>query len=204
VGIILVTAATSEPVVVADVSPGILDYSASVADAARLTSAIAHAVRWVEGMTQRQFMAATWKQTFDDWPDDGRFKIDLQPFTSVTHLKYYDADATLTTVDSGDYWTDTSAKPPIVQMKPDFDYPTVEQDRPSAIELTYVAGESSAANVPTLAKKAIILLATYYFRQAEANPVPDSADQAALTPNYQDIPQGVWSIVRMLSAGGYS
>lgn len=202
-GISLVTAATTDPVRVSDCSPDILDFSGNQEANLRLESAISFATRWLEEATQRQLMSATWKQTFDDWPGDGRFKIDVSPLSSVTTLKYYDADASLTTVSSADYWTITDTFPPFVQMKPDYDYPTLEDSRPGAIELTYVAGHTSIDDVPKLAKKGIMLLAALFYRVAEAQPVPDSADLAAVTPN-DKIPAAVWSIVNMLKRDGYT
>lgn len=207
-GIELVTDATSEPITLADLSGEIFDFpkgNANSADAnLRAETQIIAATRWLQGKTQQQFIQATWKQTWDKWPGDGIFKIDLRPLSSVTTLKYYDVDGTLTTVSSSDYWVITSKRPPIVQLKPSFSYPSLEDGRPAVIELTFVAGYSSVANVPALAKQGIKLLATHWFKLPDAAPMQDSTEAAAFTPAYKDVPFGVFSIADMLSEGGYT
>lgn len=204
-GLSLTTAAASLPVVLADITPELLSYTQSTANDAVVTQKLTEAVNYVEGQTQRCFIQSTWLQTFDDWPP-GPIKIDLQPLSSVSHVKYYDVDGTLQTVSSSLYWTDTNSKPPRIVFKPDFTWPAVEVGRPSAVQVTFVAGYANAAAVPAMAKAAIKMLAAYWLERPEAASVDGtaSASGTASNRNGSEIPYGVMQMINMLRCDGYT
>ncbi len=199
----LITDASTDPVTLAELTAEIVGYVQSTANDAVVTTKIAEATRWLQEYTSRQFIQATHLQAYDDWPDE--IIPHIQPLVSVTSIKYYDEDAVQQTVSSTLYWTDIYNIPPRIKFKPDtFTYPTLESDRPSAIEVRYVAGYTNAAAVPYVAKQAIKLLAKYWWEKREAADVPNSQAPAAQTPTYGEIPFGVFSIANAINASGYT
>lgn len=77
------------------------------------------------------------------------------PVTSVTSVKYYDADGVQRTVSSGNYRLDTSVAPPVIEFDDDYSFPTVD-DRADAVEIVYAAGYTSEA-CPALIKQYMLL-----------------------------------------------
>ena len=77
------------------------------------------------------------------------------PVTSVTSVKYYDADGVQRTVSSGNYRLDTSVAPPVIEFDDDYSFPTVD-DRADAVEIVYAAGYTSAT-CPALIKQYMLL-----------------------------------------------
>lgn len=203
-GFSLVTAATSDPLDVSEVAADILDWQETNANSDLLEQRIAEATQYVQEETARQYMQATYVQTWDDWPDV--MKLDIRPIASITHVKYFDANGTLQTVSASSYWFDQYAsrsKPDIV-FKDTFDWPTVESGRPSAVQVTFVAGYASASVVPATAKLAIRQLALYWFHQREAVTVSDSVEPAATRPAFGELPFGVRQAIQQLNASGYT
>ena len=214
-GLSLVTAAASLPVTLAELKAELLSYAQSTANDAIITQKLYEATDYVQNETQRQFIQATWKQTWDTWPDDpcgmkgngtGPLKIALQPLYSVSSVKYYDANGTQQTVSSSSYWVDVDSKPPRVKFKPTvFAWPPTEAWRPGAVEVTFIAGYANAAAVPYMAKLAIKELAAYWFEQREAAGVPEAAAPGGTsTAVGGEIPFGVTRILNMLKADGYT
>lgn len=204
-GLTLVTAATSAPVTVAEITKELYAWAESEDNVATLQAKIHEATEWFQAQTCRQFIQATYKQTFDCWFATRVLKIDLQPVYSVSSVKYYDADGTLQTISSTNYWADTSGYPPRIVFKPSYALPNLEDGRPSSVEVNFVAGYANAAAVPYLAKQGIKMLASYWYTMREAATTPDNAEPSGYTGSqFKEIPFGVYSIANALSAGGYT
>lgn len=211
-GLALVTDASTLPWTLSNFTAEIVNYKQSSGNDDDCTAVLNAATKWVQNQTCRQLMLATWKQTCNDWPIedcDGFYSInlDLKPLSSVTSVKYYNTSATLTTVTSTDYWAITTATRPKVTFNPDeFDWPSLQNGRPDAIEITFVAGYADAATVPYDLKRAIHLLAMYWreigMAASEKVATQNPADGQPVT--YGEIPFGVWSIVNTYKADGYT
>lgn len=211
-GLTLVTDAATLPWTLADFVAEVSGYVQSSANDANCTAVLNAATKWVQNQTCRQFIQATWTQTLNEWPGvdcDGHYaiRISLAPLVSVSSVKYYNTDGTQTTVSSGDYWTITTSIPPKVAFNPDeFDWPNLEVGRPDAIEIRFVAGYTNAATVPYDLKRAIHLLARYWYElHMAASTIVASQNPVDSKPvTYGEIPFGVWSIVNMYKADGYT
>ncbi len=208
-GLTIVTPAASLPVSLSDLAPELASYSQSVANDAVLTQKLYEAVAWLESKTCRCFIQSTWKQSFDNWPrfsllGCNEFKINLQPLSSISSVKYYDVNGAQQTVVASNYWVDTSSLPPRIVFKNSFAWPTVEIGRPSAVEVVFVAGYENAATVPYIAKLAIKKLAAYWYEKPEAATVADSTSPNATSPTFGEIPFGVYTAVADLNASGYT
>ena len=149
-------------------------------------------------------------QTLNEWPGadcDGYYtvKLGITPLASITHVKYYDADGTLTTVSSSDYWTITTSTPPKIAFKStSFDFPTLEDGRPEAIQITFVAGHASKAAVPHKIKAAVKALATHWYNQRDVVVSPNVAAPTGPAASATELPYGLKALIADLNASGYS
>lgn len=115
----------------------------------------------------------TLTQSYDGWPC-GLVRFDRHPVTAVSHVKYYDADDVLTTVDSSNYRLHLSSEAAaVLEFDLDFTRPTLSV-REDAVIVTYTAGYASLDDVPARAKAAVKLKLAELFgnleeRQVSAN-----------------------------------
>jgi Phage gp6-like head-tail connector protein len=91
---------------------------------------------------------------------------DAETVTESTRLRYIDEDGILQTVDPADYTVDYAGKTPRIVLNPDVDMPSYG-NYPNAIQVEYVAGETTAATVPADVKQAILLLVTMLYERRE-------------------------------------
>ena len=140
-------------------------------------------------------VARTLKLSLPCWPTDGQVRLPIGPVSSVSSVKYYASDGTLTTlaVDT-DYQVWLGYRPPTIFPAPSKFWPVVQFGRVPTIEITFVAGYGpTAAAVPELAKQAMLLLIGYWCE--------NRGDEEA--PEKLGIPPGAVRLIRMLDAQGY-
>lgn len=119
-----------------------------------IRSLIQQAVDIVERDTCLALMTQTWTLNLDCFPCD-IIELRRTPVASVTHVKYY-IDETLTTLSSAVYETDFISEPARVRPVDGEVWPDTD-DKLNAVVITFVAGYTSAANVPPRAKTAVLL-----------------------------------------------
>lgn len=108
-----------------------------------IESLIRAAWGYAERFTGRPMRPITVKQYFDDFP--GRsIVLYWGDVTSVTHIKYYDTDGNLQTINSANYHTDLIMDRGRIVFHRNYSLPSVD-DRPNAVEIEYEAG---AATIP--------------------------------------------------------
>lgn len=154
-GPLIVTAATSDPMTLAEAKA----YCQVTGDAdnALLASFIPAATDYVQRLMGLQLLTTTLKNTWDDF--DYELRLDRSPVASVNSVKYYDVDGTLTTISSSNYWADVNARPPRIIPASGYAWPTVQDCRPAAVEVEYVAGYTAASLIPpgiSIAVKSVI------------------------------------------------
>lgn len=125
---------------------------------AELTDLLKSARTTVENETYRRLITQTVEMHIQDFPVTyGDIEIRMAPVQSITHVKYYDQDDTLTTVDSSTYYADLTSVPPRIVLKESEHWPITEQARPNKVVVTMVAGYgATAASVPPAARLAIV------------------------------------------------
>ena len=101
----------------------------------------------VERYLNRSLMLQTWTAYSYDWCK--KFVLPYSPIITVSSLKYYDDDGTLTTLDTSNYFVSTADEPGYIKMVYDFSGPGLQDDRPNRIEIEYTAGYSSSATEAT-------------------------------------------------------
>jgi uncharacterized phiE125 gp8 family phage protein len=152
-------------------------------------SLIAAARRYLERVTGRQIVTATWGGFLDDFPADRRYiELPAYPLASVSFIKYRDTAAgTLQTWDSANYIVDTATEPGLVFLAPDVDWPDVQEDRRNAVEVEFIAGQA-AASVPADIKHLVKILVAHWFENREP------ADTAGM----KELPYSIRSMIRAL------
>lgn len=117
---------------------------------------ITAARRKAEQETGRCLTAQTIKAYWDAWPASNTLELPLYPVYSVTSVKYLDETGTLQTWASANYTVDSIGMSCRIVLNPDADAPQAGK-YPNAIQVEYVAGDSTAATVPQEIKQAILL-----------------------------------------------
>lgn len=132
---------------------------------------IAVATQLMETYTSMALLSRTLKITYDSFEE--KLILPIAPVTSVTHLKYYDANGSQQTVNSADYQYDLNAVPvELCRTAALGSWPTLDPERVRAIEIQFVTGYASLAAIPENFKLAIKMLVAdmYWKRTSEAEP----------------------------------
>lgn len=110
----------------------------------------------VELHTGQALMTQTIQEVMDGWPERGlSFELALAPVASITSIEYRDnTDGTYQTWDASNYATDLVSQPARVWIAPNKSWPTLGA-YPNAVRITYVAGYTSEALVPSNLRKAV-------------------------------------------------
>lgn len=96
----------------------------------------------IEQRTGRSIINRTYQQILDTFPD--AIQLHYPPISSVSWVKYYDADGELQTLDPADYQTD-SVREGYVVPAPDASWPTTQDGRINAVMVEYVAGYGASS-----------------------------------------------------------
>jgi uncharacterized phiE125 gp8 family phage protein len=128
-------------------------------DDSYITSLIGVATNVVEQFTRRRLITQTYNIYYDEFPPF----MDLQVgnVASVTHVKYYDTDNTLQTLDTSQYDVDIRVKPGRIYQAEDGNFPDT-YERANSVEVEFVVG-SAASDVEDAIKQAMyIVIGRYY------------------------------------------
>jgi len=114
-----------------------------------------------------------------DGNDANTIKLFGSPIQSITSVKYYDTDNVLQTWSSTN-WVENfgGVEHGIIQLADGASWPSITA-RLDAVEITYIAGYTSAGNVPNPIKQAILSIVGTLFLQRE---------DAAVSGSYIEIP----------------
>lgn len=182
-GSVLVTAPASEPVTATELRSHLR------ADATELPDADANALitdarSEIEAITGLAFLTQTWRLALDRWPTGGEawwdgvrdgamselygnavraIAIPKWPLASITSCTVYDEAGTSSAVTVANVFdVDTYSIPGRMTLKSGAAWPVALRSS-NAIEIVYVAGYTSAANVPAPMKRAVKQLAAYLY-----------------------------------------
>lgn len=143
------------------------------ADDQLIESLIRTATEVVEHDTGRCLLSQTIRENWDCLPCGRVIELSLSPLSSVTHVKYLNDGGTLTTFDSANYTVDSDSEPPRIVLNPNTSWPNLGS-YPNALQVTYVAGSSTVADVPYQAKQAILLQVAYMYEKREDSMIQDN------------------------------
>lgn len=121
---------------------------------------------YVEAVSHRQLINATWILYLDAFP--AIIRPPLPPLSSVTTLKYYDVDNSLTTLtENTDFTVDNKTEPARIEPEYGLSWPST-RSRFNAVQLTYVAGYGTeGSDVPEQYVQAVLLLLANWYENRE-------------------------------------
>lgn len=176
----LIAAPATEPVTLAEAKAHL---RVDLSDDDDYITALIVAARWAaESATGRALMTQTWDLLLDAFPQK-EILIGKLPIQSITHVKYYDGDGALQTMDSADYALDADALPGWLLPAYGESWP-VTQDTANAVMVRFVAGYADSASVPQPIKHWILMYLGQLYQQRE--PVVAGASVAALPRAFWD------------------
>lgn len=171
-----------------------------------------------ERETGRRFVTQTLKLTLPGWTDayrewpgglagvqltsllaadlGGAICLPVEPVQSVSTVKYYAADGTLTTLAGTEWQTWLAYSPPLLAPAPAKSWPGLQSGKFGAVEVTFVAGYGAADAVPAAAKNLILLTVGYWYRNRGDGKDPGSVQALGLPP-------GADRLVHLLRTGDY-
>jgi len=132
-------------------------------DDSYITSLIGVATNVVEQFTRRRLITQTYNIYYDEFPP----YMDLQVgnVASVTHVKYYDTDNTLQTLDTSEYDVDIRVKPGRIYQSEDGNFPDT-YERANSVEVEFVVG-SAASDVEDAIKQAMFIVIGRYYENRQ-------------------------------------
>ena len=144
-----------------------------------ISSLIATAVDVCESGAHRAFVTQALSMVFASWPKSGEFTLLRPPLVSVDFIKYFKANGTLVTVDSGTYQVETTCAPGKIILAYNKTWPADELRPGYPISVQYVAGYGDAADVPARYKQAIKLLVGHWYENREATLVSQTSGSSS-------------------------
>ena len=194
----LVTAPAVEPLSVQDVIDQCQLGEIPDDQRLRVSAYITGARQLLERRLRRQFCTATWKLYLDRFP--GEIQItDKLPVKTITHIKYYDANGTLTTLTPAAtyYQSDLTSEQRPARIMPAHgtNWPSVRSEIYNAVEVQFTAGYGAAADVPAAIKNGMLLLVANWYENREQTIVGVSVSQ---------LPWGVEACITPEDWGAYS
>lgn len=121
----------------------------------------------VELDSRRALLTQTYKLYLPRFPSDG-IELHRPPVQSVTSITSIDTAGVSQIWASTDYETDLISEPALIRPAYGKVYPTTRSPALTGVTVTFIAGYTSVANVPSIAIQAIKMLAATWIRQKEA------------------------------------
>jgi uncharacterized phiE125 gp8 family phage protein len=166
----LVTPPTEEPLTIQDVVDQCQMGEIADDQRSRVAGYIAGARQLLERRLHRQFCTATWKLYLDYFPAEIQI-LDKLPVASITHIKYYDANGTLTTLTPAAtyYQVDVASQQRPARIIPAYGttWPSIRSGTLNPVEIQFVAGYGAASAVPATIKNGMLLLIANWFENRE-------------------------------------
>lgn len=139
-----------------------------VAESGDLLASLLAATGHVETVCDRAFLTQTWNCFADGFPCAGEIVLPLGWLQSVTHLKYYDTAGAATTVSAATYGVDLGGDGyGRILLEYGQSWPTATLRNTNPIEIQFVAGKASAADLPAAIRHAIRLLGAAWYEHRE-------------------------------------
>ena len=160
----VVTAATSNPIAQSEAKEH-LRVTTSDEDS-YITNLITAATQMAENYTNSYFIDTTLRMDFSYFPP-GEFRLYGGRINSLTHIKYYDSDNSLTTWAADNYNVNLNAEPCLVTYSSTSTVPNIYL-RSDSVQATYVSGYgSSASDVPMSIRQAILILIGHFYENRQ-------------------------------------
>lgn len=128
----------------------------------------------VERHTRRALVTQTWRLALNEFPyssvNKSRVYLPRPPLQSVSSITYVDDNGTTQTLSSSFYQVATDTKPGYVEPAYGESWPVVRPETAEAIEITYLAGYGTTADIPDEFRNLIHeLVAFRFFSRGDVN-----------------------------------
>lgn len=148
---------------------------------------------YLEGMTGRQCLTATWEYWLAGFPIDPLIEMPLPPLQTIESVKYDDTNGDEQTLDSSLYTveapTGVYCPPGRLVLKPSVVWPQTVCDERYAVRVQFTAGYGATADqVPPLVRAALLYLVGNFHKYSEDIQEPRSGAM-------QNLPIGAASII---------
>jgi uncharacterized phiE125 gp8 family phage protein len=131
-------------------------------------------------------------------PTDNAIRLPVGPLQTLTAVRYYATDGTLTTLAGCDTWLDHV--PPLIGPPLGSYWPGTQAGKMRAVEVEAVAGYGAAAAVPRLAKQAVLLTVGYWYEHRGDDRDPNAV--AAISAEL-GLPPGALRLIDLLRTKEY-
>lgn len=131
-----------------------------------ISSWITTAREMVERDSARALLTQTLELRMDAFPERTIY-LERLPVQSVSSVQYVDTGGTTTTLASSNYVTDLTTEPARIQPAYGLIWPFTRYQS-NAVIVTFVAGYSSVAAVPEIAKQLIKVMVCHWFQRPES------------------------------------
>ena len=136
----------------------------TTADDSYIDLLVEAAMRSLEKRAGLALINRTFRAYWDDFPDSDELKVPVAPLVTVVSVKYYDTDGVLQTWAAANYGMDTKRQPGRLTLGYGIVWPTVQFERPNAVQIDFTAGHgTAAANVPGPLRTAVLWLAEHWY-----------------------------------------
>lgn len=158
----LVTGASQLPITIGDAKEQIRGLDKSASDNNYVFLLLSAVTNLVETFTGRAIMTQTWDWFRDDVPEEDVVEIPRPPLQSITDIKTVDQSDVSTIFAATNYFVDTASEPGRIALKTSVVWPTgllwptTTLKTVNGFVIRFVAGYTSAANVPETIRIAIL------------------------------------------------
>lgn len=168
-GLVINTAPAKAPLEIADVRHQCGIAAGVDTHDAMLQALIEAAKEYVERVTGRQLINATWDLILDHFPYSAApLYLPKNPVSSVTSITYLDTDGASQTWSSANYRVATSKEPATVSLAYAASYPSTYAVE-SCVTVRFVAGYGTTVpSVPYAIRQAMLMLIAHWFENREA------------------------------------
>ena len=178
---VIVTTATTVPLFTTAQAKSHLKVD-TTADDTLIDNLIQAATESCQIYTNRYFIDTVLTQTADNF--NGITTLYKSDVSSVTHIKYYDADDAQQTWSSSEYIVDMSSKPARIALAVDKSFPTISS-RINAVEVRYTVGYGGAStDVPDGIKQAVLLCIGNWYQNRQSVITGKTATELPLSSQY--------------------
>jgi uncharacterized phiE125 gp8 family phage protein len=154
----------------------------TTADDTLIDNLIKAATQSCEVYTNRYFLDTLVTQYADKWSDINT--LYKSPVSSITHIKYYDSDDSLQTLDTSVYLLDEVSQPARIGLKPNQSFPNLA-DRINAIEVKYTVGYgTSSSDVPEAIRQAVLITIGNWYENRQTVITGRTATELPLSSQY--------------------
>lgn len=152
----LITPPADEPVTLGEAKEQ-LRLTGHAEDDVHVSALITTARQHIEKLCWRGFLSQTWDLTLPAFPAGDRLVLPRGEVSAVTYVKYVDTDGVLQDWDASNYDVDATTVPGYVRVGFGKSWPST-RDVWFAVQIRYLVGAATAADVPGPVKSAILLM----------------------------------------------